>query len=118
MAQAQQHTNPGRDIMKQAGPEDKLQMKTGSTPSSWRLGDVSAVVGSLDKAEQLEVQTLTAFLTTAPYKGIMQSLMQSRNLCTRERYGQYVCEKTQPEHLASAGCAAASLETLKCGIKL
>lgn len=118
MAQAAQHRDPRRDLLRAAGPEDKLSVQTTSSAGSWRLGLQAAVVGDLSAAERAEVTKLGAFLSSAPYAGILQGLMHNRNLCMRERFGAYVCQQSQPEHLAGGNCAGAGLEATKCGIKL
>ena len=111
--------HPMKEEMNQQGPEDALQVASQTGPSSWRLGpSVQVVAPALDARGRHHVAQLSTFLTTEPYMSLMAGLMQNRNLCTRERYAVHLCKQNHPEHLASASCAPASLEAMKCGMKL
>ena len=111
--------HPLAEQMNQHGPEDGLQTTTVNGPSSWRLGpSVHVDASALDARSRHHVAQLGSFLTTEPYSSLMAGLMQNRNLCTRERYAVHVCKQEHPDHHAAASCAPASLEAMKCGMKL
>lgn len=110
------------DMMKRAGPEDKLEFAAVEHSESWRTGPrpmTKVKAGEkLSEDESKELGTLTSFLGTAPYSEIMITLAQQRNICVREKFVFDVCSKRYPAHLASAFCGGNLFEFQRCMTKL